>query len=1340
MRAYFKVIMAILTLLLLTAPIIASGIDTSEPVPEPETRDDGLKKWTFIIYLFADSSQHGGTLKSYYEMVENLETKGGHSDETMNVLVLIDRHKHHAPDGDGNSHAYYVKEGKGNSEEIALSNIDPEWLYELNMGSRHTLIKFGEYAIQNYPAEHYCVITRSAGWWPDNFGEDEQAGDNLNPFEMRSVMIALSNAAGKKIDILNIAGCTSGMFEWAYDYYPYVDYYVSTETYSIGSYWRIFYWLDALKANPTMSVGDFTKIIVDEYFNDGRSNWNEYNSITASSTDLRKIRATSDALNNMSLALMDTMRSDIHSLRMARDATIEIDNYLRVDIVQIAYQVALHFPEDSQVHKHAQEVIRLAREQTTYARNYTGIEGAGINVSTAESLSVFFVRDGAVHFANAVEGYRSRLHFCLENHWLAMLDDFFSYYHIDDRFSVGELDIQLGATQADLEGDGWNDDLWVEVVTDQDDPIQGAEIYLNGDFLGQTNDEGWLAAFNLEQGDYTITAIYGEYADSVQTYVEGYGAGFQLFLNLFPGDWDGDGWNDDVVVQILNDQGEPVPGALIHTEVGMYGWTDEWGQFRGYDFPEGPHLIFAVVWEQFWIVNMFYSEGGESGRIAVDVDIMDYSNDGDTDDLDIYVQDKLGDWVSGAIVYIDDEYLGETADGRMMDQNYDDGWYGIDVYYKPQEEEKEAYFKDVYLRIVDLDGDGFEETLSAFFDVELEDPAMEVHVTEQVHRWEDTLLRGVLYDNFTAVRDHVEYRVLNYTTDHTRFINITLTLMDENGFIKDRWTLTGLWLELPYNYKPKASLFVRPTYTYVGDVVTFNGSNSADEDGNITGYFFDFGDGTNTGWTNKSIVTHVYSEPGNYSANLMVMDNLGIIDDKSNSVTLWVRPVDESEPPTARLFVRPTYVYPWEEVYFNGSTSEDEDGIVEAFWFSFGDGTNSGWVNESTVVHVYNQPGNYTAYLKVKDDAGIIDDMSNKITIWVKEPEGNEAPKAYLYRRPYKVNVNETVLFNATSSEDDDGLVHRYFFDFGDGTDSGWIFEPVTTHMYTEPGYYSTRVMVEDDFGAVSEWSKEWGVEVVGNVAPRSYLFSRPHYADIGEEVVFNASGSTDEDGSVVSYYYDFGDGTYSGWTSEHTIAHTYDEPGDYTVQLWVKDDSGETNKFSSRTTITVKEAEEEETWPNMFATVIVVLLFIALMVAGTVYEVKKSRGKRMAEEDVDEEEPTKRPTKGRTKAGKVKRSMEEEEFDDEEDLDEDLADLEEEMEQEEEDIDEHLEDDPEMEDLDEDLDDDIEHDMEMDEEELEEELEEDMEENLPEDDIPDDDDDFIFDDAPKPKRKRRAR
>jgi YVTN family beta-propeller protein len=64
-----------------------------------------------------------------------------------------------------------------------------------------------------------------------------------------------------------------------------------------------------------------------------------------------------------------------------------------------------------------------------------------------------------------------------------------------------------------------------------------------------------------------------------------------------------------------------------------------------------------------------------------------------------------------------------------------------------------------------------------------------------------------------------------------------------------------------------------------------------------------------------------------------------------------------------------------------------------------------------------------------------------------------------------------------------------------------------------------------------------------------------------GSATSFDASGSSDSDGTVASYRWDFGDGQ-SETTSNPAVAHTYTAPGTYTVTLAVTDDEGCSDKL----------------------------------------------------------------------------------------------------------------------------------------------------------------------------------
>ncbi|WP_165875277.1 right-handed parallel beta-helix repeat-containing protein [Natrarchaeobius chitinivorans] len=69
-----------------------------------------------------------------------------------------------------------------------------------------------------------------------------------------------------------------------------------------------------------------------------------------------------------------------------------------------------------------------------------------------------------------------------------------------------------------------------------------------------------------------------------------------------------------------------------------------------------------------------------------------------------------------------------------------------------------------------------------------------------------------------------------------------------------------------------------------------------------------------------------------------------------------------------------------------------------------------------------------------------------------------------------------------------------------------------------------------------------------------------PADPDEGEEITFDASGSTAPDGDVTAYHWDFnGDGEINETTADPETAHVFDTPGTYEVELTVEDENGVT-------------------------------------------------------------------------------------------------------------------------------------------------------------------------------------
>ncbi len=182
----------------------------------------------------------------------------------------------------------------------------------------------------------------------------------------------------------------------------------------------------------------------------------------------------------------------------------------------------------------------------------------------------------------------------------------------------------------------------------------------------------------------------------------------------------------------------------------------------------------------------------------------------------------------------------------------------------------------------------------------------------------------------------------------------------------------------------------------------------------------------------------------------------------------------------------------------------------------------------------------------------------------LQAPTGiNQPPNASFTFSPSSPTAGATVSFNASGSSDPDGSVVQYQWDFnGDGiTDATGIVQSRTFSA----GTYSIRLTVTDDDGATGMQTQTLIVTSTPNQAPNAAFTVSPGSGQPGSLFAFNASSSSDPDGSIVNYAWTFGDGS-SG--SGVTVSHSYASAGSYTVQLVVSDNDGATDVVSHPVTV----------------------------------------------------------------------------------------------------------------------------------------------------------------------------
>jgi PKD repeat protein len=157
------------------------------------------------------------------------------------------------------------------------------------------------------------------------------------------------------------------------------------------------------------------------------------------------------------------------------------------------------------------------------------------------------------------------------------------------------------------------------------------------------------------------------------------------------------------------------------------------------------------------------------------------------------------------------------------------------------------------------------------------------------------------------------------------------------------------------------------------------------------------------------------------------------------------------------------------------------------------------------------------------------------------------------------------VIFDASGSTDDRGIA-SYSWNFGDGSTSS---EVVVSHTFEDAGTFIVILTVTDYFGNSDIATK---VITVGVGAVGAVIVTTPSPATgfIPFTVGFDASGSTVASPPIVSYAWDFNDGTTA--TGKYAV-HQFTIVGTYLVKLTVTDSAVPANVYVAFVTVIANKA-----------------------------------------------------------------------------------------------------------------------------------------------------------------------
>lgn len=313
-----------------------------------------------------------------------------------------------------------------------------------------------------------------------------------------------------------------------------------------------------------------------------------------------------------------------------------------------------------------------------------------------------------------------------------------------------------------------------------------------------------------------------------------------------------------------------------------------------------------------------------------------------------------------------------------------------------------------------------------------------------------------------------------------------------------------------------------------------------------TGWTYDW-DFDGEGASSARNPTFNFADGGTKTVTLTVTDNDGLSHSVSKTITVG------HVAPAADFTFSPPAPDPGDTVSFTSTSTHPNaptDSITTFAW-EFDDGSPAG--SGSIVDHVFAADGSFAVSLTVTDDDGLTSAVTKIVAV------GNKLPVPVFTFSPETPTDLETVDFDASDSFDPDGTVDDFAWDFGDGdTASG----STAGHQFADDGLFPVTLTVTDNKGATASLTRV--VEVL-NVPPTADFDWSPKLLLPGDTTQFSEL-SSDPDGNVVSFLWDFDDGATSAAPSP---SHAYAESGIYAVSLTVTDDDGDASTATKNVCVT---------------------------------------------------------------------------------------------------------------------------------------------------------------------------
>ena len=160
-----------------------------------------------------------------------------------------------------------------------------------------------------------------------------------------------------------------------------------------------------------------------------------------------------------------------------------------------------------------------------------------------------------------------------------------------------------------------------------------------------------------------------------------------------------------------------------------------------------------------------------------------------------------------------------------------------------------------------------------------------------------------------------------------------------------------------------------------------------------------------------------------------------------------------------------------------------------------------------------------------------------------------------------------TVVFDSSASHTASSSIVSRQWNFGDGITASGVS---VSHTFPDPGTFTATLTITDATGKTDTEVTPIVVTESNqtNQAPTAIFSVVPTAGEVPLSVTFDGTASSDSDGSIASYFWNFGDGyTATG----KSVEHVYSAAAVYTVTLQVTDNTGASSPVATKS-VTVEE------------------------------------------------------------------------------------------------------------------------------------------------------------------------